>query len=201
MNNVICLLENENFIKKENDEFKLTIKGNIASRLNEVHCLIFADLIENNVITHLNATELILIFSCFTNLNVPEDKSILNHNYKKLEPILNSIKYNLDKYSDIESLNNIKTGMDYNMHYNLMPYMEDWIETKSEQDCKLILHKVEQEMDIFLGDFIKALLKINNIVFEVETIAQMNNVPFLHELNQIRSLTLKYIVTNQSLYV
>ena len=203
VNSVIKLLQNERFIEVENDVFKLTTKGQIANHLNEVHCLVFAELIETNVLTNLNATELIIVFSCFTNVNVPEDKRSINNDYKNLGLILNnSIKSNLDKYMDIESYSNFKTGMDYNMHYDLMPYMVDWIEAVSEEDCKIILQHAEQEKDIFLGDFIKALLKINNIVFEMETIAQITgNIPFLHELNKIHSLILKYIVTNQSLYV
>lgn len=200
VNTVLKLLQNEGFIEVVNDVFKLTTKGQIANHLNEVHCLVFAELIEANVITKLNATELIMVFSCFTNVNVPEDKRSINNNYKNLDLIF--LKSNLDKYMDIESYNNFKTGMDYNMHYDLLPYMIDWIEANSEEDCKVILQRAEEEKDIFLGDFIKALLKINNIVFEMETIAQIiGNIPFLHELNQIRSLTLKYVVTNQSLYV
>lgn len=200
VNSVIKLLQNEGFIEVDNDVFKLTTKGQIANHLNEVHCLVFAELIENNVITKLNSTELIMVFSCFTNVNVPEDKRTINNDYKNLDLIC--LKSNLDKYMDIESYSNFKTGMDYKMHYDLMSYMVDWIEAESEEDCKIILQRVEQEKDIFLGDFIKALLKINNIVFEMETIAQIiGNIPFLHELNKIRSLTLKYVVTNQSLYV
>ena len=200
VNSVRKLLQNEGFIEVENDVFKLTIKGQIANHLNEVHCLVFAELIENNVLTKLNSTELIMVFSCFTNVNVPEDKRSINNNYKNLDLVC--LKSKLDKYMDIETCSNFKTGMDYNMHYDLMPYMVDWIEAESEEDCKIILQRAEQEKDIFLGDFIKALLKINNIVYEMETIAQMiGNVPFLHELNKIRSLTLKYVVTNQSLYV
>lgn len=200
VNSVIKLLQNERFIEVENDVFKLTTKGQIANHLNEVHCLVFAELIETNVLTNLNATELIIVFSCFTNVNVPEDKRSINNDYKNLGLIC--LKSNLDKYMDIESYSNFKTGMDYNMHYDLMPYMVDWIEAVSEEDCKIILQHAEQEKDIFLGDFIKALLKINNIVFEMETIAQITgNIPFLHELNKIHSLILKYVVTNQSLYV
>lgn len=200
VNSVIKLLQNEGFIEVDNDVFKLTMKGQIANHLNEVHCLVFAELIENNVVTKLNSTELIMVFSCFTNVNVPEDKRSINNDYKNLDLVC--LKSNLDKYMDIESYSNFKTGMDYNMHYDLMPYMVDWIEAESEEDCKIILRRAEEEKDIFLGDFIKALLKINNIVYEMETIAQMiGNIPFLHELNQIRSLTLKYVVTNQSLYV
>ena len=200
VNSVVKLLQNEGFIEVENDVFKLTTKGQIANHLNEVHCLVFAELIETNFVTKLNAMELIMVFSCFTNVNVPEDKRSINNDYKNLDLVC--LKSNLDKYMDIESYSNFKTGMDYNMHYDLMPYMVDWIEAESEEDCKIILQRAEQEKDIFLGDFIKALLKINNIVFEMETIAQMiGNIPLLHELNKIRSLTLKYVVTNQSLYV
>lgn len=202
VNNVIRLLQNEGFIEVEKNVFNLTIKGQIANHLNEVHCLVFAELIENNNITNLNATELIMVFSCFTNITIPEDKRSTNNNYKNLGSILNIIKTNLDKYMDIEKYSNFTTGMDYNMHYDLMSFMVDWIEVNSEEDCKVILKRSEEEKDIFLGDFIKAILKINNIAFEMETIAQMiGNTPFLHELNKIRSLTLKYVVTNQSLYV
>jgi len=205
---VLKLLQYEGFIETQKDMFLLSTKGKIANHLNEVHCLVFADLIDDNVITDMNANDLILLFSCFTNVNVPEDKrsfidniNIINDN-DNISPILYSIKSQFERYMDTESCSNFKTGMDYNIHFDLIPYMEEWILSDSEQDCKLILQRVEQEKDIFLGDFVKALLKINNIVFEMESIAQMlENIPFLNELNKIRSLTLKYVVTNQSLYV
>jgi hypothetical protein len=58
------------------------------------------------------------------------------------------------------------------------------------------------EKGVFLGEFVKAVLKINNIANEMEKIAEMTgNIPFLSKLNEIKYLTLKYIVTNQSLYV
>jgi hypothetical protein len=61
---------------------------------------------------------------------------------------------------------------------------------------------MEDEKQIFLGDFVKALLKINNISAEFEKIAEMTgNITFLNTLKQIPVITLKYVVTNQSLYV
>jgi hypothetical protein len=56
--------------------------------------------------------------------------------------------------------------------------------------------------EIFLGEFVKALLKINNISAELEKIAEMTgNIEFLSKLKDIPRMTLKYVVTNQSLYV
>ncbi len=56
--------------------------------------------------------------------------------------------------------------------------------------------------EIFLGEFVKALLKINNISSEFEQISEMTgNIAFLSKLKEIPNMTLKYVVTNQSLYV
>jgi hypothetical protein len=66
----------------------------------------------------------------------------------------------------------------------------------------LVLQRLASEKEIFLGEFVKALLKINNIGTEMEKIAEMiGNIEFLSKLREIPNLTLKYVVTNQSLYV
>ena len=58
------------------------------------------------------------------------------------------------------------------------------------------------ESNIFLGDFIKAILKINNAANELEKVAELtNNFGLLEKLKKIPLITLKYIVDNQSLYV
>jgi hypothetical protein len=45
-------------------------------------------------------------------------------------------------------------------------------------------------------------LKIQNICLEMEKIAEITeNIPFLNKLREIPSLILKFVVTNQSLYV
>ena len=58
------------------------------------------------------------------------------------------------------------------------------------------------DTDIFLGEFIKAILKINNIALEVERAAEvMQNLELVEKMRQIPVLTLKYVATNQSLYI
>jgi len=45
-------------------------------------------------------------------------------------------------------------------------------------------------------------LKINNISSELEKVAEyIGNMELLHKLREIPQLTLKYVATNQSLYV
>ena len=63
-------------------------------------------------------------------------------------------------------------------------------------------YECEYNYDIFTGEFIKAILKINNMVNELKNITEYTgNVELLHKLTQIPELTLKFIATNQSLYI
>ena len=95
------------------------------------------------------------------------------------------------------------TGSDYTFHYDLLNYIGEWAtECTDEVSCKIFLQKLETEKGLFLGEFVKALLKITNIATELEQIAELqNNVEFLSKLKEIPVLLLKYVVTNQSLYV
>ena len=73
---VLHLLKEEGFIE---DETTLSLKGKIAAQLRETHCLVFANIFINNQLDHLNAIQLVALFSCFTNISVQED-------YKTLYP-------------------------------------------------------------------------------------------------------------------
>ena len=106
------------------------------------------------------------------------------------------------EYKDKELKRNINTGFEYDIHYDLLNYLDKWCETESVEDCKLILQDIGMKKGIFLGEFVKALLKINNISSEFEKIAELTgNIAFLSKLREIPNMTLKYVVTNQSLYV
>lgn len=188
----------------DDNKLSLSAKGKMASGLREVHCLVFAELLEDGTISKLSVTQLISLFSCFTNISVQEavqdytpytDDAVLKE-------VICSISQMYSEYEERETMLRINTGADYNIHYDLLNYVEEWTECETEYDCKVVLQKLGEEKEIFLGEFVKALLKINNIASEMERIAeQMGNIGFLSKLKKIPELTLKYVVTNQSLYV
>jgi superfamily II RNA helicase len=182
----------------------LTLKGKMASQLREVHCLVFAKMLEEGVLYNLSTIQLISLFSCFTNISVQEGliDFIPYTDDDDVKSIINSIKTMYDDYQQTEIDYRINTGADYNIHYDLLNYLEDWSKCEDVDDCKLVLQRLASEKEIFLGEFVKALLKINNIGAEMEKIAEMvGNIEFLSKLREIPNLTLKYVVTNQSLYV
>jgi superfamily II RNA helicase len=205
--NVLTLLKEEDFIQGNLDEeltISLTLKGKIASQLREVHCLIFAKLLEDNKIDHLSSKQLVSLFSIFTNISVSEDLKDIgpdaNDDEVQINVNLLTVLYN--KYRDLEINNNINTGFDYNIHYDLLNYIDEWCSAGTVEECKLVLQKMGEEKQIFLGEFVKALLKINNISAEMEKIAELTgNIAFLSKLKEISAMCMKYVVTNQSLYV
>ena len=68
--------------------------------------------------------------------------------------------------------------------------------------CQNVLTKLAKEKELFVGDFSKALLKIYNIVNELKTVYEyLQNVEMLHYLQDSADKLLKYVVTNQSLYI
>ena len=76
-----------------------------------------------------------------------------------------------------------------------------WCELDNEADCKQMLRNLYNR-GIFLGEFVKAILKINNIASEFEKICEvMGNIELLHKLREIPNKTLKFVATNESLYV
>jgi len=195
--NVQKLLMNENFIIND----VLTLKGTIASHLNEVNCLVFAGLIEDGSIMSISTKDLISLFSCFTNISIIDEPIKIQKVVEKL-PIMGLVSNMFKEYEDKERWYAISSNSDYNIHYELIDYVSEWCDCTDILSCKSLLDRIEREKGIYLGEFVKALLKINNISREMEKIAELiGNVEFLSSLKQINVLTLKYVVTNQSLYV
>lgn len=201
---ILKLMENDNFIQYVDNKYILTTKGHIARHIREIHCLVFADLIESKTLHNFEAKELVGILSCFTNISVQEDKrNILpiTENTDVKNVILTI--YDLYKTQENNEVKNmVETGFDYRIHFDLIDYVIKWCECENETDCKKIIKQISLEKEIFLGEFIKAILKINNITSEMEKIAELlGDMEFLSILKQVPQLTLKYVATNQSLYV
>jgi superfamily II RNA helicase len=194
------LLENETV-----EKYILTLKGQVASNIREVHCLIFSNIIFFNSQLHiLNTNEIIGFLSCFTNISVPDDKKCISPNSTSegLNVFIQEIVQMYNQFSDFENLNNILSDNDNNINFELINYMIDWAKCETDMECKEVLQRLVIEKNIFSGEFVKAVLKINNIVEELKNVCEIiGSMDLYSKLNEIPSMTLKYIVTNQSLYV
>jgi superfamily II RNA helicase len=201
---VLNLLKDEEHIEGDESTLKLTLKGKIASQLREVHCLVFSKLLEENAFDKLSSKQIVALLSIFTNINVNDDFKDIQpkSNDNEVQQFAIALTDLYTHYKEKEFKYKINTGFEYNIHYDLLNYIEEWCNCDDVESCKLLLQKISNEKEIFLGEFVKALLKINNISCEMEKISEMiGNISLLSKLKEIPNMTLKYVVTNQSLYV
>ena len=119
-----------------------------------------------------------------------------------LTSLIATMQQRLDHYLKCEQENFLLTGANYELSSHLLPYVIDWCKSNDELHCKEIIKAVKTHTGIFVGEFIKTLLKINAIAQEFERICESTqNIILLEKMRLIPKLTLKYIATNQSLYL
>ena len=182
---------------------RTTEKGRVASQLQEVHPLAMTDLYYGtNKFASLDAAQLAGLFSCFYPLNVSDDLRTYKCAYTAMSEITIQMKELLDHYLKCEEDGMLLTGANYDITYDLLPYVIQWCDSPDEMTCKLIIQTVKDHVGIFIGEFVKALLKVNAIALEFERVCeQTQNIALLEKLREIPRLTLKYIATSQSLYL
>jgi len=198
--NILDHLINKEFI---DENLKILHKGIISSQIQEVHSLVMGEIFTfTNGFESFNSNDLILIFSCFTNINIDDDYKILSCPQVNLFEITKFIKETNEYYEFIQSKNFIPNDSEIIFHMDLIDILPDWINAQDENDCLIVLEKIKNEKYIFLGDFVKAILKINTIALELEKISDLlNNLELKQKLQEIPNKILKFVATNQSLYI
>jgi hypothetical protein len=173
--------------------------------IQEIHPLVFGDMYETCDF-NISASELVGLLSCFTNISISDDlrlsipgNELVNPKVKKMAKSLNST---MTKYYNIEDEYELNSGADFNLHFELIDYLIEWCNARDETKCHELITDMKTSKELFLGEFIKCILKINNIAKELETVCTLlENFSLLQKVKQIPELTLKYVVTNQSLYI
>lgn len=205
---VLDLLLDKGFVERHQNvkggSLGLLLKGHVATHFKEVPCLIFASLVLDKKFAGLEAKEIAAFLSCFTNVKVTDD-------FRELAPVSTNEKVlNLvtdvnrmsNEFVDLELKKKMNTGTEYGMIFDLIDYMILWTECTSEPECKYLLQQIGIEKGIFLGEFVKAILKIVAIVAELSSVAELiNDLDLLEKCKQVPILLQKFVATNQSLYV
>ena len=193
-------------IVNKNDRI-INDKGKIACFIQETHCLAFTELLcKYKYFVDFNEYEIAALLSCFCNIRIKDDVKIYDIQNLTTNNSFNEMLYDVrsiyDDYMNKEIQLHMKENKDMEYIFELVNPILNWCESTEENNCKEIIKKCEYEYEIFTGEFIKAILKINNMVNELSNIAEYTgNIELLNKLSLIPDITLKFIATNQSLYV
>jgi superfamily II RNA helicase len=176
-------LVEQGFVECSGNVPQLTRLGVVASQLNEVNPL-FSKIIVGGGLDAMTTRQLVGIFSCFTDMKCEEGSSVPVTGDAEVERILYEIM-------DAGSENAMELVFDF------IDITMEWCDCEDEPSCKQLL----QRNRVFLGDFVKGVLKIVNIAREVEKTALFLQSPLMEAVSNIPNKMLKYMVNSQSLYI
>jgi superfamily II RNA helicase len=183
-------------------DLSLTPDGLTAAHLHEIHPLLGADLLRYTSFMTYTPEQMVSVLSIFTDISLPEDQRAYGPP-ATADPLVIKDLCVMGERAEAYARQELARGLyspEVCFTYDLVGVMGAWCACETEEACKAFLHRTIA--DISLGDFTKAVLKIVVIVKEFKAVAEMTeNWAFLTALNQVEPLVLKYVATNQSLYV
>jgi len=188
-------------------EYELTNRGKMASNMAEVHPVAMSIMMEKwDNFEKFTPKQLICLFSCFTDIKVANDVkcSVPTTDDLFIKARIKELSDTYKMLEDIESENNMQTGMKYDdaLVYDIIDEVAEWCHCSTEEECKYFIQTKIAEKSISIGDFTKAILKISVISKELMNVCeQFGLIDLLHKLSQIDPMILKYITISQSLYV
>ena len=195
MNYMTQILQKFGYLSPENH---LTQKGLIASTIQECNELLLTELLESKEIRSLTMPELITIFASLMNERdaTTEEKMISD---LKLPKYMLNILYNLqefgDKYIDAENAHKFQTILDFDIYLDFLEPIYHWSSGKSIQE-------VYQFTNMYDGNFVKAVLRVNNICESVKGVFQMiGDYEMLKVLENSQEMLIRDITCINSLYI
>ena len=201
INDLNKILVDNGFIIIHDDDYIITKKGRFASQLQETHPLAMTDLYyKMGKFDSLDASELAGLFSCFYPVSVSDEFKA--HKPPAIGDVIMYMSKMLGHYLCCEEDMFLNTGANYEISYDLLPYVIKWCDATDENECKSVIQEMKKHTGVFVGEFVKALMKVNAVALEFERVCESTqNIALLEKLRTVPSLTLKYIATTQSLYL
>jgi superfamily II RNA helicase len=190
----------------DNDCYELTDLGKMASGIAEIHPLCLSLLINRWNLNEFSIQQLIGLFSCFTDVKVPEDLRMYRPNIdddflkSKIMEVVEMYKKYCGREEDLELCTGIR--YDDDLQFDMIDFAMEWSQLDNETDCKIFIQNIVSEKGISIGDFTKSMLKIVTISKEwISVFEELDNIVVVYKLSKIEEMILKYVTTAQSLYV
>ena len=199
--------EDDEKTASDNHNYSMTHLGRIASNIAEIHPLIISRLmIDYNYFAKLSVRQLIGLFSCFTNVKIPNDQksSVPITDDEMLKKCIKDLQNYYKQYDKHEFENDLRTGIkyDHELIFDMIEFSMKWCDCDNENDCKYFIQTDVADKSISIGDFTKAMLKIVTITKELMNVCEIiGEMELMYKLSKIEGLVLKYVTTSQSLYV
>jgi superfamily II RNA helicase len=175
------------------------LKGLIAGQINECNPIILTEMIAQGIFDDLFAVEICALLAIFIDdikhdyLKTQNDVTCSEEVKKRIVKIHKIIEYNVGLEKEV-GVENYNYGY-WNLYYDYIDPIYNWASGES------IINIIEK-LDTYEGNFIRNVLKINNIVKDLISLTKIyGNLKILPELEKVEELIVRDIVTVGSLYL
>jgi antiviral helicase SKI2 len=188
------------FLNEENYllQTKLTHRGIVASVANEVNEILFTEIIFRGFLDNLEFAEIVGVLSMFIN---EKDQSMDNRYIndlqisKKIISVYNKLKDLGEYYMDLEDKYKLSINIDYNLYLDFVESSYIWASGGS-------IHDVYKNTSVYDGNFVKAIMRINNICENLMEICNtLERYDICSKLEVHNEILIRDITTINSLYV
>jgi superfamily II RNA helicase len=193
---IIKVLQHDNYIDSETN--KITTKGIIAYGINECNELLFTELLYKKLLDNLTFPEIIAVLSAFIN---EKDQNSDEKYISDLE-VPSSVKKVLEElgsianyYMDLEDEYKLYINLDYKLYLDFVTPAYIWASGGT-------IHDVYKATNIYDGNFVKSIMRINNICDNLMDICKtISYYELAEKIECAQSVLIRDITSINSLYV
>ncbi len=202
---IINMLAENDYIKmEEGQDYKtltkenVTLKGILASQINETNELLMTELITKKYFDRLNEEEICGMLGVFLHTTCLSDemKTSTCDNLdipRRLKKMIKHMENLNHKLEESETKMQIFMDTNWELNYDMIEYMYKW--------CSGVSFK-NLYFDNYVGNFIKDVLKLSNILDTMEILASIvGNTNLVQKIQNIKPRILRDCVSNESLYI
>lgn len=174
-------------------------KAVLAAQINECCPLILTEMVVQGLFDDLNAIEICALLAIFIGNNHTDEVGFNNHKFPNdiIKDKISSIIEIISEFTELEKKYDIdchKYGY-YDIYYNYVQIAHMWA-----SGCGF--SEILEITDTYEGNFIKNMLKINNMAHDAAILSQIHgNLKVLPYFEEVEDLIVRDIVAINSLYI
>jgi antiviral helicase SKI2 len=189
------ILKELGFLKEDNT---LTEKGVLATEFNEGHSLVCSEFFTRNLHKNLSGSEIISVLACFMEEKETESSPTLEELQvsKEVYQSLCKIQGILDTMMNCEDKHKLYSPNEFwSLTTTWIEPIQRWLDGEN-------MGALCGEYGIFEGNFVRAVLRVANMVDEWIAIATLSqDLETLEKLSQIKPSLIRDIIVPDSLYL
>jgi superfamily II RNA helicase len=191
----IGYLSNDNPLTLKNED--LTLKGILATEVNEGHQILMTELYTSELLHKLSGEDIVTVLSCFQEEKETDDSPSINelNVSSEVRSVFNKIKEMSQEFQTLEDRIGYPVQDYWNISTQMIEPMRRWIDG---ENAAIIC----QEHGLFEGNFIRSVMKMSNMLDEWLAMATYcQHTEQVDKIMEVRQKIIRDIVISDSLYL